>query len=211
MSASPTPQAELAARLGEAPIQAARLASWLDGLCHDDRVAAVRSLGRARQRALYRAVDGFAEVHLRDLVPPATASRTAVRHFGRNTLPAFTHFEKRFARPEGGDAEKPDMLYGYNFQPTRLLGSITGPGYFVAVEDPNRPEVWVDYNRVPPADAAGLPPDWPAVRRNEVGLSRFVYGFMIDTLRRVSEHVTIGSAARKGRDMGSWFVLCREP
>ena len=55
------------------------------------------------------------------------------------------------------------------------------------------------------------PPGWPAVRRNEVGLSRFVYGYMIDTLRRVSEHVSIGSAARKGRDMGSWFVLCREP
>ena len=34
--------------------------------------------------------------------------------------------------------------------------------------------------------------------------------FMVDTLRRVSEHVTIGSAARKGKDMGSWFALCRE-
>ena len=49
------------------------------------------------------------------------------------------------------------------------------------------------------------------VRANErLLLGRFVYGFMIDTLRRVSEHVTIGSAARKGRDMGSWFLLCRE-
>jgi hypothetical protein len=33
---------------------------------------------------------------------------------------------------------------------------------------------------------------------------------MVDTLRRVSEHVTIGSAARNGRDLGSWFILCRE-
>jgi hypothetical protein len=33
---------------------------------------------------------------------------------------------------------------------------------------------------------------------------------MVDTLRRVSEHVTIGSAARGGKDLGSWFVLCRE-
>jgi hypothetical protein len=32
---------------------------------------------------------------------------------------------------------------------------------------------------------------------------------MVDRLRRVSEHVTIGSAARKGRDLGSYFVLCR--
>jgi hypothetical protein len=48
------------------------------------------------------------------------------------------------------------------------------------------------------------------IQPNERGLSRFVYGFMVDTLRRVSEHVTIGSAARKGRDMGSWFLLTRE-
>ena len=66
--------------------------------------------------------------------------------------------------------------------------------------------MWVDYNHVPDAHPAG----WPEIRRNERGLSRFVYGFMVDTLRRVSEHVTIGSAARKGKDLGSWFLLCRE-
>ena len=54
------------------------------------------------------------------------------------------------------------------------------------------------------------PDGWPEIRSNERGLSRFVYGFMIDTLRRVSKHVTIGSAARKGKDLGSWFILCRE-
>ena len=48
------------------------------------------------------------------------------------------------------------------------------------------------------------------IRSNERGLGRLVYGFMVDTLRRVSEHVTIGSAARKGKDLGSWFILCRE-
>jgi hypothetical protein len=67
--------------------------------------------------------------------------------------------------------------------------------------------VLVDYTRVPPS----APPGWPAVRGNERGLSRFVYGFMVDRLRRVSEHVTIGSAARHGREFGSWFLLCREP
>jgi hypothetical protein len=91
-----------------------------------------------------------------------------------------------------------------------VLGTLTGPGYYRAVEDPGRAEVLVDYNRVPPADASELPEGWPRVRQNEDGLSRFVYGFMVDRLRRVSEHVTIGSAARKGRDLGSWFVLCRD-
>ena len=32
---------------------------------------------------------------------------------------------------------------------------------------------------------------------------------MVDRVRRVSEHVTIGSASRKGRELGSWFVLTR--
>jgi hypothetical protein len=54
------------------------------------------------------------------------------------------------------------------------------------------------------------PDGWPEIRRNERGLSRFVYGFMVDTVRGVSEHVSIGSAARHGKDMGSWFILCRE-
>ena len=211
MSEPTTPQAELAARLREKPVRPAEIAALLDAWSHPDRVAAVRALGRAEQRALYAGVEGFAEVHLGDMVPPERPDRVAVRHFGRNTLPAFTLFEKRFARPPGADPRKPDALYGFNYQPTPVLGSITGPGYFLAVEDPNRAEVLVDYNRVPPVDPAGLPADWPAVRRNEVGLGRFVYGFMVDTLRRVSEHVTIGSAARRGKDMGSWFVLCREP
>ena len=96
---------------------------------------------------------------------------------------------------------------GVPVAPTAWLAPLTGPGYFVAHEDPQRPEVWIDYTRVP----GSHPESWPPLRGNESGLARFVYGFMVDTLRGVSEHVTIGSAARKGRDIGSWFVLCREP
>jgi hypothetical protein len=201
---SDTPGREFEARLSEAPLKMDEIRVFLDGLSHEERVAAVRSIGRAGQRRLYEAADGFAELSLHDLVPPKTADQVAVRHFGKNTLPAFTHFEKRFCRPPGQDASAPDQLHGFNFQ---TMAVVTGPGYYVARQDPERPEVLVDYNLVP--DAA--PPGWPPVKRNEVGLSRFVYGFMIDTLRRVSEHVTIGSAARKGKDLGSWFLLTREP
>jgi len=207
---SPTPEEELVARLREGGVRPTEIAGLLDGWTHAERVAAVRALGRGEQRVLYRAVEGFAGLQLADLVPPSVGAKVAVRHYGRNTLPAFTLFEKRFCRPADADTAKPEALYGYNFQPTPLLGSLTGPGYFLAVEDPSRGEVWIDYTRVPPADPEGLPPGWPPVQSNERGLSRFVYGFMIDTLRRVSEHVSIGSAARRGRDLGSWFVLCRE-
>jgi hypothetical protein len=198
------PVRELVALTRERPLAPRRVAELLDALGHSSRVAATRALGRSEQRALYAAVEGFRPLRLSDLVPPARDDFAPVRHFGRNTLPAFTHFEKRFCRPRGADRLKPAELFGYNHQ---ALSALTGPGYFVAVDDPGRPEVWIDYRRVPPQRPEG----WPGIRSNEVGLARFVYGFMVDTLRGVSEHVTIGSAARRGRDIGSWFVLCREP
>ncbi len=193
------PAGEFLAKLGETPIKAPEICGFLDRLSRDERVEAIRAAGRGPQRRLWSAVEGFAEVRLRDLVAPEVPDLATVRHYGRNTLPAFTHFEKRFCRPRG-EAEE---LWGFNFQ---TMAFVTGPGYFVARDDPDGAEVLIDYNHVP----TEAPPGWPPVRSNERVPGRFVYGFMIDTLRRVSEHVTIGSAARKGRDMGSWFLLCRE-
>ena len=197
------PGRELRALAAAAPVDPRRIEAFLDGLRHVERVAAVRSLGRTEQRRLYEAVAGRLPLRLVDLVPKAAPDLSAVRHFGRNTLPAFTLFEKRFCRPSGADPEAPGELWGYNHQSTARF---TGPGYFVAREDPDRAEVWIDYTRLPAGRAAG----WPEIRPNERGLARLVYGFMVDTLRRVSEHVTIGSAARRGRDLGSWFALSRE-
>jgi hypothetical protein len=202
-SGSDTPTQEFLALLRETPLQPEAIARFLDGLSPQDRLEASRAAGRAEQRRLYEGVDGLGEVLLADLVPASTSEMATVRHYGRNTLPLFTHFEKRFSRPRHADARKPDQLYGFNFQ---SLAALTGPGYFVAREDPARPEVLIDYRELPTEQPEG----WPAIRSNERGVSRFVYGFMVDTLRRVSEHVTIGSAARGGRDLGSWFILCRE-
>ena len=144
-----------------------------------------------------------------DMVSAATSAMTGVRHYGKNTLPAFSHFEKRFCRPQDADPQQPDRLWGYNFSPMAWL---VGPGYFVLRPDASRGELLVDYNLLPTATAgtAAHPAEWPEIRPNERGVTRFVYGFMIDTLRGVSQHVTVGSAARKGRDLGSWFLLCRE-
>jgi hypothetical protein len=196
--------AELAARLGETPIPMKEVAALLDSAPHDQRVRWVRSVGRAEQRGLWHAAAGFLPLSLQDLVPAQKSDGETVRHFGKNTLPAFTHFEKRFCRPAGEDPRAPRSLYGFNFQ---SLAWLTGPGYYVAHADPGLPEVLIDYREIPPAG----PPGWPAPRRNETGFARFVYGFMVDRLRRVSEHVTIGSAARNGKDLGSWFLLTREP
>jgi len=197
------PTRALLALLREATVKPIEVARVLDDMTHAQRVAAVRSLGRAEQRCLYEAVAGFRELRMTDMVPPNVAAMQPVRHYGKNTLPAFTHFEKRFTRPADADANAPAELWGYNEGSARW---ITGPGYFVLRPDAERGELLVDYNLVPPTH----PPEWPAIKRNETGLSQFVYGYMIDRLRGVSQHVTIGSAARKGKDLGSWFVLCRE-
>jgi hypothetical protein len=197
------PARELIALLREAAVKPLEVARSLDDMTHAERVRAIRAAGRAEQRRLYEAVRGFRPLQLTDIVAPEVPALAPVRHYGKNTLPAFTHFEKRCCRPPDADPRQPDRLYGYNEGPTRWA---TGPGYFVLRPDAAHGELLVDYNLVP----SERPREWPPIRRNEVGLARFVYGYMIDTLRGVSRHVTVGSAARKGRDLGSWFLLCRE-
>jgi len=195
--------AEFRCLIRERPLQPERIRRLLDELGHQARVAAIRSLGSGELRSLFAGVDRFKPVTLGDLVPAAVADFTTVRHHGKNSLPIFTHFEKRFCRPRGAARESAAELYGFNFQ---TLAPITGPGYFIAREAGDRPEVLIDYASLPPEHPDG----WPPVRSNQRGLSRWIYGFLFDTLRGVSDHVTIGSAARKGRDLGSWFALCRE-
>ena len=189
--------------LREAAPKPIEIARTLDDMTHAERVQAIRAAGRAEQKRLYAAVEGFRALSLTDAVPAGVAAMTPVRHYGKNTLPAFTHFEKRFCRPADAAAASPAVLWGYNEGSMRWA---TGPGYFVLRPDADRGELLVDYYQVPPQH----PSAWPEIRPNDRGLAQFVYGFMIDTLRGVSQHVTIGSAARKGKDMASWFILCRE-
>jgi hypothetical protein len=193
---------EFKSMISDVGVASAAIADLLDGLEEALRTRVVRQLGRNDQQALYSKVEGFAPLELVDLVPPTRSDLEEVRHLGRNSLPAFTIFEKRFCRLPGSAPDKPDALAGYNFQ---AMAPLTGPGYFLARDDTKTREVLVDYHRLPDQK----PSDWPTIRSNERGLSRFVYGFMIDRLRRVSKHVTIGSAARKGRDLGSYFILSR--
>jgi len=188
--------------ISDAAVAPTAIADLLDNLDESTRIQVVRRLGRRDQQALYSKVEGFAPLELVDLVPATRPDLVEVRHLGRNSLPAFTIFEKRFCRLPGNSPDAPDALAGYNFQ---AMSPVTGPGYFMARDDTKTREVLVDYHHLPNLK----PSDWPPIRSNERGLSRFVYGFMIDRLRRVSKHVTIGSAARNGRDLGSYFILNR--
>jgi hypothetical protein len=198
MTHSDDPAPVLRSLLDDRSQKPAAIAALLDALDHGARVTALRSLGRRQLQALFERVDGFGELGLSDLVPAGTPDFTPVRHFGQNSLPAFTHFEKRFFR-----SHEPATVGGANFQ---SLSPITGPGYFVASRDPDRAELLIDYRRLP----TQVPPGWPRVRGNDSGIARLVYGFMVDRLRRVSEHVSIGEATRDGKSLGAYFVLSRE-
>lgn len=187
--------------LAAEPMDLSALAQHLDGLEPIARVAAVRTINGREQGRLWDAAAGQGAT-LSDLVPEGTEVTVEVINFGKNSLPVFTHFEKRMCRAAGED----DTIYGYNEGQTRPF---IGPGYFVAHDFPERGEVGIDYRQVPPQDAA-LPQGWPTIRRNECGIQRFVYAGMVDYMRRVSGTVTIGRAFKGGeKDLGHTFLLCR--
>ncbi len=142
-----------------------------------------------------------------------------MRHIGRNGLDLFNLFEKRFARM--GDA-----IVGYNHNDFGRLASVaarvTGPGHYTAYASPEREgEVWIDYRKPPTVQH----PDFPPLQGNEQGLPALVFGNMVDVLRRVSAHVSIGDSfkdferpdrpsllTRVGSKLPTApFVLCRKP
>jgi hypothetical protein len=181
----------------------AAIEAHLDGLDASARIGAIRSLGARHEAALFDAAKGHRPLSLTDVVPDDRPPLTGVRHEGKNSLPVFSTFAKIFCRPDR--ATDRDERWGYNANPA-LIESFVGPGYFVAIAGEAPGEVLIDYQRIPPAK----PDDWPALRPNDEGLSRLVFGGMQDVLRGVSQHVSIGRAFKKGNAMDAWFVLCRE-
>jgi hypothetical protein len=176
------------------------LAKALDGMSSQERLDAALAMTGAQQARLYDAARGFKKISIEHFVSREKGELSPVIHYGRNSLPLFTRFQKRFCRAPADTAK--DELWGYNEQ---TMKAFTGPGYFVAY-DIGEGEVNIDYTRVPPRGASG----WPGVLPNSARLSRFIYNGTQDRMRGVSEHVTIGRASRAGKDMDNWFVLVRE-
>jgi len=185
----------------EPTIDLVRIARILDELGLPGRLATIRGWGAREQAPLYEAAKGFRPLDLDHFVPASVGPLTEVIHHGKNSLPAFTHFQKRFCKPgEGGEA---DELWGYNHQDLALW---TGPGYFVTRAGEAQGEVSIDYREVPP----GHPASWPEIIPNSERLGRFVYAGMVDVMRGISKNVSIGRARRGKHWMDAWFVLCRE-
>jgi hypothetical protein len=185
---------------GEAPDMRV-VEQHLDSLQQQERIAELRTLGRAHQARLFELAEGHRPISLEDIVGADQAAMQEVVHHGKNSLPAFNHFAKVFVRPS--DRTKRE-LWGYN-RAGGLVESMVGPGYFVAYPY-GAGEVLVDYLRVPPE----RPEHWPAILPNSARLSRVVYNGTQDILRGVSRNVAVGRAMKAGKPMSAWFTLCRE-
>lgn len=193
-----TSQKTLADLLADENVKQPELAAHLDALDSPSRVREIRALGKKAQRRLWQACADAPAFETEELVAGVAPGQPVI-WAGKNSLPLFTIFEKRFAKVDGN-------VIGYNHQ---SISWLTGPGYFGVIPSPENPrEVRVDYTREPAA-TTNTPSGWPKIKPNKSGLSRLVYYNLYDYLRRVSRDVVIGSATRLGKSMDSYFVLAK--
>jgi len=175
------------------------LRSFLDELGPHARVDEALSLGGREVGKLYRACAGAPPVLPEDFVPASMDDDRTVIFEGRNSLPTFSRFQKRFARLG-------DEIVGYNHQ---TWGFVTGPGYFVVAPGSDREvvsgELYFDYTKTP----RRAPTGWPKLQPNTSGLSLLVYAHMKDYMRSVAKNVVVGKAYKKDEAEGSFFLLCR--
>ena len=167
------------------------LATALDAATEEERVSWLRSLNKKEQAHLFELAEGtqmaLSEVH-------SDAGQTRI-HFGKNSLPMFTHFQKRICLHDG-------VVQGYNHQSLQWL---VGPGHFRVVPHDVPGELLFDYLWTPETVPEGFPP----ARSNKGGISTLVYGNLQDVVRKVSSHVAIGRAIMKGKLTNNYFGLCR--
>ena len=176
------------------------LSAWLDGLSNEERSSEILTLGKSAQRTLWKLCSGR-DVSIEDMVPSTTPILQPVRHIGKNSLPVFSRFEKRFCRISAD----PNLLVGYNEGPTRPY---VGPGYFTTrlSDEKERGTTVIDYTLIRTEKVE----EWPDIKPNTKGLCKVVYGEMLDYLRKVSTHVTIGKAWKYGKETENYFMLLRE-
>lgn len=179
---------------------ASELAQMLDGMGVRERVEAVAGVTGSLVGQLYELARDGQPLELREVVGDSVPAGATVAYSGRNSLPLFSRFEKRFTRTADG------LVFGYNHQPLGLARAVTGPGYFRVVDDGEKDhpgELLFDYTREPPFEPAG----WPPYRPNEAGMSRFVFKDLHDWVRRVARGVLVGKAYRGGKDQNAYFSL----
>lgn len=185
----------------EPTINLERLTEVLDGLGHEGRVHTVRHWTKHHKSALFDAAKGYRALDFDFLVPSSVGPLVEVIHDGHNTLPMFSRFQKRFVKIEGEDFP----IAGYNHQ---SMQAFTGPGYFGVTkgDGDHEGELVIDYSKLPKQK----PASWPEIRANDSGIAAIVNGGMVDYLRGISNHVSIGVAYKDGKHRNQWFALVRQ-
>ena len=185
----------------EPKVDIEKVAEILDGLGHEGRVHATRTWTKKQMAAIYDACAGR-PISLDQVAPSGAGTKVEVIHDLHNTLPVFTNGQKRFARLESDVADVGGFNRNYG------LARASEPGYFTvrAGEGEHENELVIDYTQVPKSK----PDVWPDIEANDKGfLNPLVWGGMVDYLRKVSEHVSIGKATKKGKAIGQYFALVR--
>lgn len=175
----------------------------------------VHQLKPADQARLYALAEGR-HTDLDFYLPPGTPAGTEVIHDGINTLPVIGGtFQKRFAI----DPDDPSRICGYNHNHTGIVSQLfwfTGPGYFlVRAKGSDSPDgrtdhggqVFINYYEQP---SRAPVPTWPAPQPPLALTAGLVWGQMCDYMWRVSNHVSIGTAFKKGKAMNQYFTLVRQ-
>ena len=191
--------ANLIELLGSASVELAEVTAHLDSLNHPERVAEVVALGKNEQIKLWELAEKSRPLTLEYVVPKTAEPLEFFPFEGKNSLPAFTRFQKVFY------LDRQRNVCGYN---NAWIGWLVGPGYYMCQMNPKAPEfeIQVDYTRIPTEHPEG----WPEIKSNDRFPSMFVYGGTKDNLRWVSKDVVIGRAFKMGeKPMPNWFVLCR--
>ena len=166
----------------------------LAALSPEERVRQSTTLDRSCLAVLWRASEKSEPVKDSDFVPVGHKPLNPIPFEGQNNLPAFRSFKKVFYRTNSG------KIAGYNDQ---AMGWLTGPGYYIVKQ--GAPNAFIDYTEIP----TEKPDGWPAIKKNEAGISNLVYGHMQDHMRRAYGSIFIGRATKKGKDMENYFVLAR--
>ena len=190
------------------------IGTFLNGCDHGQRRQAVEALNGSDLGKLYSAAHGQ-HIDLAFLVPEGLGVGQEVVHHGKNSLPLFGGtFRKRFVRIDG---DQP-LLGGFNDNDgiVASVGWATGPGYFVVrprgCDFPDgrtdTDQLFINYYEVP--DTKPALAHWPEIADNNGLVSWLVFGDMCDYMWRVSDHVSIGEAWKRGKSMGQYFALVRE-
>jgi hypothetical protein len=178
--------------LAQAKAELGAIARHLDGLDEAQRMAEVRALPGSYQEWLYD-LAASRPTTIDALVPEGKV----VVYAGKNSMPAFKMFAKAFWRPAGAREAS-----GYNRQ---AMAFLTGPGYFTALDDPEKREVVFDYTRTPTVKAEA----WPPIVGNDGVVSGIVNGGMRDYNRWISSNTVIGRAFKKGPKWIAHYLVTR--